>query len=555
MMASLATLPNTTTSTPVGRKRSRKSATPREVPTNGLQTNTFPTDQPVLRHDPARPGPTDSAEPEEEKWAIHLLLLLKATDSARVMSDGDDNDNDSELESADSNDQSESEVEEYSRMRSSMAVDGDEEADDEEVSDVDVAARSPANIKNEAAKSESESESEDSNSMMDEEEDGDNDEDEDVDQPEEEDFSEGDEYVDPSSSTRRSRSHATRRQSSTPSPPASTPMTPHHRVTAPATASASVYPGQPEPYNSPSSFGVVPVSAIAAHSPLSSSTASAASASSKKTRKPKYSAALEARWEEKFEWLLTYKRVKGNCRVAEGNKEYPGLGKWLSNQKTLCKKGKLKAERRQKLIDVGAIADTALRSGSSSSAAARAGAMSMMTSSSPPSSPSSSASAAASPRLGMGADHPGFEGGDDDAQGPLTKRRRKGHELVVNIERIPSMSSDQEVDSAVSSPSTTPVTAGGLFSASSPFRTFQGKPILPSLSFPHPMAPGGLHPYLPPQQQPTPQQQQCAGNGSFLSFALTAMPPTVLFPSYSILGAGAATASSGPTAAPSLSLH
>lgn len=487
----------------------------------------FPTDQPVLLHEPARPGPTDSAEPEEEKWAIHLLLLLKATDSAHVMSDDDnDSDSDSELESTgDSNDQSESEVEEYPRLRSSMAIDGEEEADNEEVSDVD--ARSPANIKNEsdASKSESESEDEDSNSMMDQEEDGDNDEDEDVDQPEEEDFSEGDEYVDPSSassSSRRNRSHA-RRQSSMPSSPASAPMTPHHH----STASASViYAGQPEAHSSPSSYGLVPVSATAAHSPLSSSTASAAPASSKKTRKPKYSAALEARWEEKFEWLLTYKRVKGNCRVAEGNKEYPGLGKWLSNQKTLCKKGKLKAERRQKLIDVGAIADPGLRSGSSSSAAARAGAMSMMTSSSPPSSPSSSAS----PRLG--ADHPGIEG-DDDAQGPLTKRRRKGHDLVVNIERIPSMSSDQEVDSAVSSPSTTPATAGGLFSASSPFRTFQGKPILPSLSFPHPMAPGGLHPYLPPQQ-PTPQQQQSAGNGSFLSFALTAMPPTVLFPSYSI---------------------
>lgn len=513
----------------------------------------------MLRHDPARPGPTDPAEPEEEKWAVHLLLLLKATDS-----DDDDNDNDSELESAgDSNDQSESEVEEYSRMRSSMAVDGDEEADDEEVSDVDVAARSPANIKNEseAAKSESESENEDSNSMMDEEEDRDNDEDEDDDQPEEEDFSEGDEYVDPSSSSssssRRSRSHATRRQSSTPSPPASAPMTPHHHNTAPASASV-VYAGhaqiKPEPHSPPSLFGVVPVSAIATHSPLSSSYASPA-ASSKKTRKPKYSAALEARWEEKFEWLLTYKRAKGNCRVAEGNKEYPGLGKWLSNQKTLCKKGKLKAERRQKLIDVGAIVDPALRSGSSSSAAARADSMSRMTSSSPPSSPSSSASAAASPRLGMGADHPSADGGSDDAQGPLTKRRRKGHELVVNIERIPSMSSDQEVDSAVSSPSTAPTTAGGLFSASSPFRTFQGKPILPSLSFPHPMAPGGLHPYLsPPQQQQTPQQQQSVGNGSFLSFALTAMPPTVLFPSYSILGAGAA-ASSGHAATPSLSLH
>jgi hypothetical protein len=464
------------------------------------------------------------------------------------MSD-DDNDSysDSELESSgDSNDQSESEVEEYPRMRPSMAVDGEEEADNEEVSD----GRSPANIKNEseASKSESESEDEESNSMMDQEEDGDNDEDEDVDQPEEEDFSEGDEYVDPSStssSSRRNRSHGTRRQSSTPSSPASAPMTPHHHSTASASASV-IYTGQLEAHSSPSSYGVVPVSGTAAHSPLSSSTASAASALSKKTRKPKYSAALEARWEEKFEWLLTYKRVKGNCRVAEGNKEYPGLGKWLSNQKTLCKKGKLKAERRQKLIDVGAIADPGLRSGSSSSAAARAGAMSMMTSSSPPSSPSSSAS----PRLG--ADHPGVEGGDDDAQGPLTKRRRKGHELVVNIERIPSMSSDQEVDSAVSSPSTTPVAAGGLFSASSPFRTFQGKPILPSLSFPHPMAPGGLHPYLP-QQQPTPQQQQSAGNGSFLSFALTAMPPAVLFPSYSILGAGAA--SSGPAATPSLSLH
>jgi hypothetical protein len=330
--------------------------------------------------------------------------------------------------------------------------------------------------------------------MMEEDDHGSSNEDE---QPEEEEFSEGDEYVDPSSSSpsRRTRNYNN--------------------------ASGAVHT-LTKAGSSDSQLTILPVSASAAGAGAptpqftasrSASPSSPAPGGGKKTRKPKYSAALEARWEEKFEWLMSYRRAKGNCRVAEGNKEYPGLGKWLSNQKTLCKKGKLKAERRQKLIDVGAIADPALK------AAARLGA-----SQSPPSSPASLASPLPSSSIA----HLG--GDDEDAQGPLTKRRRKGHSLVVNIDRIPSMSSDQEVDSAVSSPSA----ASGLFSSSSPFRTYQGKPILPSLSFPHPMAPGGLHTHLP--QQPQAQQQGLGGSTSFLSFALGAMPP-VLFSPFSILGA------------------
>jgi len=235
----------------------------------------------------------------------------------------------------------------------------------------------------------------------------------------------------------------------------------------PATAPASPVSRSPLASGSAPTLGrLIPVSGSLSPTPMV-----------KKTRKPKYSAALEARWEEKFEWLLSYKRVKGNCRVAEGNKEYPGLGKWLSNQKTLSKNGKLKPDRVQRLIEIGAIRDPSVP------AQPRGSGRTNNTSSSSVSHLPSSSATASYATISL----PPLQEQDD---GPLSKRRRT-LQIALNLPSIAPRS----------------INGSSLDATPLPFCTLQGKPILPSLTFPsHGTAP------------------------SFLSFTLGSVPQAIFAP-------------------------
>lgn len=296
----------------------------------------------------------------------------------------------------------------------------------------------------------------------------------DEDEPYEEEFSEGDEYVERVSSRRKRSSPSRVAQSAVP----------------------------PKAISNDQNVGQV---LLPSSSP--------SSAAGKKSRKPKYSAALEARWEEKFEWLMTYKRATGNCRVAEGNKEYPGLGKWLSNQKTLCKKGKLKPERMQRLIDVGAIRDPSAPASSSRSAR----------------SPARSVAAPPQPLLpalglAIGIDRPALAPANPSE--PRQKRPRTTDSERINGEQPLSSGLPEHM---AAPPAFVPAGVDGLFSESSPFRSFQGKPVLPSLAFPPHAAGGSAAPYL--------------------SFALTSMTPVIYapYPVPPLLGAGAPANVSAPS--------
>ena len=55
-------------------------------------------------------------------------------------------------------------------------------------------------------------------------------------------------------------------------------------------------------------------------------------------------------WDERFEELKQYKEKHGNCKVPQ---KYPELGKWVSNQRQLYKKGKLLPDQIKVLNGIG----------------------------------------------------------------------------------------------------------------------------------------------------------------------------------------------------------
>jgi hypothetical protein len=62
-----------------------------------------------------------------------------------------------------------------------------------------------------------------------------------------------------------------------------------------------------------------------------------------------------ASWEQRFDELLAYRKQHGNCNVPQHWKENKQLGKWVNTQRTQLKRGKMDAERKAKLENVGFI--------------------------------------------------------------------------------------------------------------------------------------------------------------------------------------------------------
>jgi hypothetical protein len=60
----------------------------------------------------------------------------------------------------------------------------------------------------------------------------------------------------------------------------------------------------------------------------------------------------ERAWNEFFQRLKAYRREYLDCCVPQGFKEDPALGKWVSTQRALDKRGKLPAHRKEKLESV-----------------------------------------------------------------------------------------------------------------------------------------------------------------------------------------------------------
>jgi superfamily II DNA or RNA helicase len=58
-------------------------------------------------------------------------------------------------------------------------------------------------------------------------------------------------------------------------------------------------------------------------------------------------------WEDMFNALIEFKSVYGHCNVPQHWRENKRLGKWVNTQRTSCKRGKLPADRLQKLNEIG----------------------------------------------------------------------------------------------------------------------------------------------------------------------------------------------------------
>jgi hypothetical protein len=58
-------------------------------------------------------------------------------------------------------------------------------------------------------------------------------------------------------------------------------------------------------------------------------------------------------WEKMFSLLLQYKKEHGNCDVPNVWPENPPLGRWVSSQRYLRKKNKLKEDRVRRLVEIG----------------------------------------------------------------------------------------------------------------------------------------------------------------------------------------------------------
>src|ERR1700674_864158 len=61
----------------------------------------------------------------------------------------------------------------------------------------------------------------------------------------------------------------------------------------------------------------------------------------------------EAAWEPRFEQLKAYRRQQGHCQVSSRSKEYPSLGNWVNYQRVLHRSGRLRAEDKRRLDQIG----------------------------------------------------------------------------------------------------------------------------------------------------------------------------------------------------------
>jgi superfamily II DNA or RNA helicase len=62
---------------------------------------------------------------------------------------------------------------------------------------------------------------------------------------------------------------------------------------------------------------------------------------------------LDAAWEEKFSELKVFKDIKGHCKVPKRWTENPQLGRWVINQRSARREGKLSEEHIQRLSEIG----------------------------------------------------------------------------------------------------------------------------------------------------------------------------------------------------------
>jgi superfamily II DNA or RNA helicase len=65
-----------------------------------------------------------------------------------------------------------------------------------------------------------------------------------------------------------------------------------------------------------------------------------------------------ASWEQRFDELVAYRQKHGNCNVPQHWKENKQLGKWVNTQRTQLKRGKMDADRKAKLENIGFVWDT-----------------------------------------------------------------------------------------------------------------------------------------------------------------------------------------------------
>jgi len=63
--------------------------------------------------------------------------------------------------------------------------------------------------------------------------------------------------------------------------------------------------------------------------------------------------ALDSSWNEMYEALIDYKKIKGHCRVPVRYKENPKLSQWVSTQRKAKTEGKISKERMEKLNAIG----------------------------------------------------------------------------------------------------------------------------------------------------------------------------------------------------------
>ena len=60
---------------------------------------------------------------------------------------------------------------------------------------------------------------------------------------------------------------------------------------------------------------------------------------------------IDLKWETRFQELVEYKRIHGNCNVSTLDKANPHLGRWVHNQRT--KEETISEERRKRLNSIG----------------------------------------------------------------------------------------------------------------------------------------------------------------------------------------------------------
>ena len=66
--------------------------------------------------------------------------------------------------------------------------------------------------------------------------------------------------------------------------------------------------------------------------------------------------AVSQQWEDMFTLLVQYKDREGDCNVpAKHKKDGKNLGLWLTNRRTDKKHGKLDAENKNKLEELGVV--------------------------------------------------------------------------------------------------------------------------------------------------------------------------------------------------------